>query len=250
MWRGEGYFSNYERYFNDVFGFRNFFIRVRNQIQYSLFSDADQVIIGRDGWVADKGAVETEQPNVDALNEAQWARLSIRFSALKRILNARGIYLIVIPIPFKNTVYPENFPDQAARRPQVTGEARFRKLLTDDGVPFVDVYNLLVPRKYPVPLYYRTDIHWNNLGATIAATSLVDQLGAALRVRVRARFPNDYTYRTFTDGDEGGSLAIFWSPTDTEPAAAWNTAACGSFVPRGEGAVFTNTCGERCCRPR
>jgi hypothetical protein len=244
LWQGLEYFPNYERHFNDVFGFRDFFIRVRNQIQYSLFADSDQVIIGRSGWLSDKSAVEVQQVAVDSLTDAQWTHLSQRVAALKQILGARGIYLIVVPIPLKNTVYPEIFPDQAVRRPPLTGEARFRKLLTDERVPFVDVFNLLSPRRYPIPVYYRTDVHWNHLGTAITAKRLVDQLAVAFHLPVRWTFPDRYADRPFVGGDES-SLATFWSPVDVEPFAYWATDACGGFVPHGIGSLFVNTCRGR-----
>jgi hypothetical protein len=249
LWQGQGYFSDYEKHFNDVFGFRDFFIRSRNQIQYSIFHDSDQIIVGRDGWLVDKPSVDVEQRTVDALSEADWKTLAGRLTHLNRILRHKGIYFLVIPVPFKNTVYPEFFPETTARRPAITGYARFVQLLADNDVPFVDAYGILEKHK-SVGVYYRTDLHWNVLGAKLVAVQTVDQLARALGRNVHWRYPDTTTLQPLVGGVDGNDLAIFWPPQDINavpfapgdscgPTTSENTPwADASFVNHCHGPVF------------
>lgn len=242
LWTGHGYFFEYEKHFNDVFGYRDFFIRLRNQIQYSLFGDSDQVIVGRNGWLADKSSIEVEQRAVDTLSDAQWARLGDRLAHLDRILHQRGIYLLLIPIPIKNTVYPENFPAAAARRPAVTGYAKFTRLLADRGVPFIDVYKILSQKRRSVPVYYRTDMHWNTVGAATVAAEAVDRLGREMHRDVRWRYPDSPTLQPFAGGIENNLLALLWPLTDIEPQAALHASTCGETVKLAAYDEFVNRC--------
>ena len=249
LWLGHGYFSEYEKHFNDVFGFRDFFIRVRNQIQYSLFSDSDQVIIGRDGWLADRSSVDVEQHHTDTLTEEQWAQLQGRIVKFNRILRDRGIYLIIVPVPIKNTVYPEYFPDAAARRPAVTGYERFRRLLAGNKIPFVDAYKILSEKKHSANVYYKTDLHWNTLGARAVAAATVDQLAHDLHRNVRWRYPDSSELKPFVDGGDNNVMAILWPLKDVEPVEFQPENVCGEMTDHGTYKELLNQCRERLLPP-
>jgi hypothetical protein len=44
---GPDYSKAYEKYFNDLYGFRDFFIKCKNQLDYTIFSRSDKVMIGK-----------------------------------------------------------------------------------------------------------------------------------------------------------------------------------------------------------
>lgn len=243
LWLAKGYFSDYERHFNDVFGFRDFFIRLRNQIQYSLFHDSDQVIVGRNGWLVDKDSVNIEEVTVDTLSDAQWDHLKSRLEKLNGILRQKGITFLVIPVPFKNTVYPEEFPASTARRPVPTGYERFRRLLGSSGVPFVDAYSILY-RNRGAGVFYRTDIHWNYLGARLVAQAAVKKLASMTHARIAWRYPETVVTQPFAGGVEANLLAVFRPPQDIEPAAYQPGDECGPTMPATavQPAHFINQC--------
>ena len=244
LWSGNGYFPAYERHFNDVFGFRDFFIRLRNQIQFSLFGDSNQVVVGRDGWLADKSTLEVEQPAVDALTDLQFGRLGDRILHLRRILARKGVYLLVVPVPLKNTVYPDKFPAYAARRPALTGYARFLRLLGDNNIPYVDAYDVLVAARRRVNVYYRTDLHWNTVGAREVAAETIRMLAIAEHSKVRWKYADQYTFHSFAGGGDNDVLATFWQVPDDEPFEASHIGDCGTPVmdPGGTVEHFTNDC--------
>lgn len=243
LWRGGPYFSNYERHYNDVFGLRDFFIRLRNQIQLSLFHDSDQVIIGRNGWIVDKPSVEVDEQTADHLPDDQWAQLERRMKKLQLVLQRRGVALLVVPVPFKNTVYPEYFPESSARRPTPNGYQRYRSLLKSAHVPFVDAYAILSKHRSE-GVFYKTDIHWNYLGARYVAQEVVATLAKRLNAAVRWRYPMDVTDQAFQDGDESSTLAVFWPPPDVEKAAFQPGDECGATMPATavQPAHFVNQC--------
>lgn len=242
LWLERGYISDYERHYNDVFGFRDFFIRVRNQIQYSLFHDSDEVVLGRNGWLADKITLEVEQRTSDHLTDADWSRLAQRVAHLHRILRRRGIYLFVIPVPLKNTVYPEKFPEAAALRPATTGYARFVQLLAENHVPFVDAYTILSAKRRSADVYYKTDLHWNTVGAAAVAAEAVDRLGSEMHRDVRWRYPDSWKMKPFVGGTETNVLAILWPPKYEEPVAYQPGDVCGEMTNRGTYNELINRC--------
>jgi hypothetical protein len=245
LWSNPSYFEEYERHVNDTFGFRDFFIRLRNQIQYSLFGDSNQVVLGDDGWLADKSSLEVQQPAVDQLTDTQWTRLADRMLRFQGILEKRGIKLFVIPIPLKNTVYPELSPVYTAQRPVVTGYERFRRLLVENRLPFVDTFAVLTDKKRSYPVYYKTDMHWNMYGAASVAAETVNELGREMHRDVHWRYQNRVVIQPMKGGVENAVLATFWPLPDNAPTVLDRSDDCGKTVFRGAYAISVNRCSSK-----
>ncbi len=109
-----------------------------------------------------------------------------RRTRLKRrrdFLASLGIAYVVAIVPDKYTIYPEFLPPWIAR---VRGETRLDRLYAALGkYPDVDVLDLrpaLRAAKEHDRLYYKTDSHWNYLGAMAGYDALI----AAVKARVPA----------------------------------------------------------------
>lgn len=97
---------------------------------------------------------------------------------LQRGVAARGIELIVAPVPVKPTVYPEHFSSRLAdaRTPiQNPSYQRFLLRLREAGIRHADLGEVLWRvRDGPVPVFLATDTHWSPVGVTVAATALAE----------------------------------------------------------------------------
>ncbi len=107
-------------------------------------------------------------------------------------LRARGIQLLVIPIPGKASVYPDRLVAEAAPRLEVSAHTtRFRERLNKHGVEVFNLHQVfLEARGRPgeggtpqaqakgegVPLYMKTDTHWTGDGARLAAAAVAEQI--------------------------------------------------------------------------
>ena len=58
-WLNGSYAKNQEKYLNQNFGFRNLFVRLYNQFQYTIFNEAkaNGVIIGKDGYLYEENYI-------------------------------------------------------------------------------------------------------------------------------------------------------------------------------------------------
>ena len=95
--------SRLNAWFDDRVGFRDLFIRSKNQIDYSLFRTSRKVYVGRDGWLFDRDPADP----LAYLTPAQMAALEQSFVSLADMLAKRGIRLIVVGYPNKLRLYPE-----------------------------------------------------------------------------------------------------------------------------------------------
>lgn len=212
--RMEQFSREFERYFNDNYGLRDFFIRLKNQFQYSVFGESRQVIIGRDGWLSDRSVVEVQQRHTDGITDEAVAKLETRFLKLRAILEQRGMTLILVPVPIKNTVYPEYFPDQAALRPNPTGFERLHTMLqAHPELNTIDAYALLSSAKLQREAFYKTDLHWTEFGASFVAREIVETVGRVTNRPVDWKDPDANAIVSLEGGDRD-SMAVFWGPSD------------------------------------
>ena len=120
----------------------------------------EQAYLGRDGWLFYRADVDSL---MDTDSERSTSTALAALTDFNRQLAARGISLIVVPIPVKPTVHPEKFstryrdtnvpihnPDYAA----------FIEALVAEGVLVYDPSQLLFAATRQEAQYLKTDTHW------------------------------------------------------------------------------------------
>jgi hypothetical protein len=216
--RNSSFSREFEDYFNDNYGFRDVLIRTKNQIDFSLFRRSDKVFIGRGDWLFYRSVLEQEQVPADRVSEKGWNDLFDRFLALNRALALRGITLVVIPCPMKNTIYPENVPNNAPRRRSPSAYDRYRTfLLKHPEIVTVDPFPILSNLKNSFQVYFRTDFHWTDPAGAEVAKALVNRLGrlsgkgnlwdTSIAMKI---VPHHY-------GGENHSLGLLWPLREMAP---------------------------------
>jgi hypothetical protein len=172
----KGYAGRVESYYSEHFPLRDFLLRLHGQIEYSLFGTAREVVIGRDGWLADKKLLAEHLHQLDQADATQIRTGVLQLKKLQYWLERRHVHFLMVIVPLKPSVYPEQYPEKYGRRAGHTGLERFQEALALNGIPFVDVRSEFMKHKAPEPLYYRTDMHWNTVGSSRAAQMIVDRL--------------------------------------------------------------------------
>lgn len=157
----------FERYMDDNFGFRRHLQRAYHRlIVASGTSPQDNILLGIDGWLFTAHMDLTPQHRGAMMLDGQTLNEYVdAFRAQRRWVESRGASYFVLPIPDKNTLYPEYLPEWA--RPSQPG--RYAQLLTamkESQEPFVDSLPALAAAKNRGEwIYWQTDTHWNCLGA-------------------------------------------------------------------------------------
>lgn len=142
-----------------------------------------KVIAGDDGWL-----VYTAENDIDdyqkigLFSDEQLAQFQRNLDALSAAYAGRGIELIVVIAPNKNTIYPERVPAQISvlgnesRLDQVIGYLR-----ANGSEQIVDLRPALLAARRERQMYYATDTHWNDYGAYLAYAALLEEAGIAPR---------------------------------------------------------------------
>jgi len=157
--------------------------------QFALLGDAGaKGVVGRDGWLFYRPGLEylTGRPPPPQPGRTDDDPLPAIVS-FRDQLAARGIRLLVMPVPNKESIYPERLTRRAAGAGVVIGR-QTRELMDElqaAGVEVVDLFDVFGSAKRgpgtrgTETLYLAQDTHWSPAGVALAARA------AAERLRVR-----------------------------------------------------------------
>ncbi len=223
--------------FADRFPLRETLIRAGNRLGLAVFGESPipGVVVGRQGWLY----YSLEHALDDALNVMNLPPAlqddMVRVLAERRDrLAARGIAFYVLIPPDKHTVYPEFLPASVRRLRPLSRLDILAQRLARAGIAVVDVRGELARAKAVRRAYWKTDTHWNDWGAFVAARTLVD----ALRVRF-PRIPplREDDYEVAETVVPGGDLAGMLLMPDLLPETDIRMAPRDPQAP-GQRAVF------------
>ena len=165
-------------WFDDRVGFRDLFIRTKNQIDYSLFGTSRKVYVGAQGWLFDHGNPDP----VAGLDAAGLAALERSFLTLAERLHDKGVRLIVVGYPDKSRVYPEMAPPQLPLRPPDGNYDKFRQFLaSQSALTFIDAETIIKREKSRTQdhLYALTDLHTTQAGQLPVVKEIIAQIARA-----------------------------------------------------------------------
>src|SRR5580693_5356313 len=203
-------------WFDDRVGFRDLFIRAKNQIDYTLFGTSKKVWIGSDGWLFDRYAADFD------LDDAQLATLENGFVTLAHRLGDKDIHLIVVGYPDKSALYPEMAP---ARMPLLwtsSNYGRFRQYLASRSeFTFIDAEEIMKREKSRSPehLYNKADMHVTEV-SQIAVVKEIVARAAQAENRLDIRWDENLKL-SHVQINGGGSqarvMALLIPPTEEAP---------------------------------
>ena len=94
-------------------------------------------------------------------------------------LAARGIDLVVAPVPVKPSIYPERFSTRftgAQTAVQNASYARFLVRLDEAGIGYVDLSEALWDARAHGLVFLTTDTHWSPIGVAAGAAALAEAM--------------------------------------------------------------------------
>jgi alginate O-acetyltransferase complex protein AlgJ len=225
----------YVPYFNQHFGFRRDLMALYARLKLSgiAVSDSQRVLVGKDGWLYFTGDNIVDdflglKPFTEPELEA-WTRLLV---ARRDWLRARGIPYVFFIAPNTHTIYPEHLPSWIIRtRAPTRREQLIAYLKAHSDVDVLDMAPPLLAAKQKELVYYRTDTHWNMVGAF----TVYQEISAWMTRHFpewRSFGPSDFE-RTETPGWHGALGYMLGAPelaTETRP----------DFVARMPGVIRTD----------
>lgn len=178
--------AEFERRFDREQPFRQAAIDTWGVLEYALFGDgSDGVLIGDDGWL-----YTTEEFLAGERDDAEAARKLDDVERVRDRLAASGSALVVVLVPAKARIYPEQLGRHRLPRELEDRYRHFRSALIAAGIHAPDLVTLLLEAKSRAPVFLRTDTHWTPFGAHLAAEAVADH--AAEHDLLPSRDASDY----------------------------------------------------------
>jgi hypothetical protein len=179
-----------EAYLDDRLGFRAWLIRLRNQVDFSLFSQlhTGDVVVGQRGVLYQGGPTEAYIGR-DYLGAEAIAAHAQRVREVQDTLARHGTQLLYVLAPGKPGYLPEDLPaDVQAIGRGPTNYEGFAQALPRAGVHVLDAAALFRRWKPTAahPLFPRGGTHWSGYSITLVA----DTLARAVEALTRTDLPN------------------------------------------------------------
>ena len=166
---------------SDRFGFHNLFIRVNNQVAFSLYRKAlaSGVEIGKENYLYELNYILAHQ-GLDYLGDSMIEATTAKLARLQQYLGEKGKTFVVVFAAGKGTFYPEYFPDKFSKTTGLNNQESYTRYFEEYGVNYIDFNQWFREMKDTSSyiLYPRTGIHWSYYGMTLVADSLARYLEA------------------------------------------------------------------------
>ena len=205
----------------------------------ALREAGEKPLVGRNGWFF-------YQPGVGFLTQRPKSRDSTPREALDAVVHfrdqlaSRGIRLIVMPAPNKESIYPEMLTRFAAPPGRIIGQETrsFLAQCENAGVEVVDLFALYRDARQTsaIPLYLAQDSHWSPAGMELAAVAVADRI---LTRGWLTRGPVSYDCRPVPAERVGDIARMLRSPVIEERIGP-ETAACTQIMRRDPHALYTD----------
>lgn len=162
------YQSSYEQWLNSSLIPRGVYIKLYNQIRYSLFDLGSDWIIGKNKDIIGLDYINEYlslgQAYDFSLPENQQAMQTYisHLESVQKKLEKIGKYFLIYSTPSKAEYYPENIPEKYwLQRPEngMRGIDLFRLLIAETDVNYLDT-KTIIDQHREYPLFYTTGIHW------------------------------------------------------------------------------------------
>ncbi len=171
----------------------------RSGIEATLFHGGTIGFLGRGLGLRDAADVPAEPWEASAVAAAR---------ELSSQLAARGIDLIVVPVPCKLSIYPER---SGSTPPAEVGVQYLRLVsgLLSNQVQVLDLYSPFLERRFDrgEMLFYRTDDHWNGRGIVLSASLIAERLSQYDAIAEAKGRPPVYERKSVTVKSWRGKLA-------------------------------------------
>jgi hypothetical protein len=210
--------EKYNLYAQDYMGFRPWFIRLRNQLRYSVFGKicTDGIIVGKREVLYQKMYLDAYMGEDFVGNDTIKEKVRKLFF-VQNELKKRGVDFIFLLAPGKVSIYPEFLPENITINKK--RKSNYEGYVDEMGkypINLIDMrrYFLKIKSQAPYLLFPKGGTHWSGYAATLVADSLAKYITTLTSIKLGA-FHSEAGILTkdslrFTDNDIGKALDLIW----------------------------------------
>lgn len=205
------YKQDFEKYFNDNFGFRNIMIRLNNFIDVKVLKSVtnEKVLLGKKGWLfynsPEDGVNFDDFIGNSNFTQNEIDKIVEKLKYFDEYTKEKNIYLLFVIAPNKQTIYSEYVPNYYLnKKSSYTRIDQIVHIFDSLNINYIDLRQKLIKNKnrYNIPLYYKTDTHWNQLGAFIGYEEIIQRIKSNFNLLPIIKI-EDFSIKTINNNGNG-----------------------------------------------
>lgn len=147
----------------------------------NTYIESTQVLLGKEDWLFYKSTEDgdpiSDYQGINHYDEATMQAYADKLTNERNQFANYGIDFYILSIPNKSSVYPEYMPDTIERKDTTSRTDLLMKYLEENtDLNVVDAKTTLVKAKKKKPVYYKSDTHFNQIGAFVTVQALKDKI--------------------------------------------------------------------------
>jgi SGNH hydrolase-like domain, acetyltransferase AlgX len=197
-WFSSSFQEEYEIYFNTNFGFRSSFVRLHNQIQYSLFNKtaAKDVEIGKDNYLFEGGYIR-DYMGYSFIGKDKIVERLKKIQKIQEELKKDSINLFIAFAPGKASYYPEYFPiEYDTSKRTLSNYLCYIQKCDELKIDYIDFNSFFIKHKTKSkdPLFPKGGIHWGEYGVALSLDTLSRYIEKKRKVKMPVFEIEDVVY--------------------------------------------------------
>lgn len=177
------------------------------------YMESTQVLLGKEDWLFYKtendGYPIHDYMGINHFTDEELAAMAGNLLLARDYFEKeKGITFIATTIPNKEMIYEEYMPDTIARVNTVSRGEQFANYIWENtDIAYVYPKQAFLEQKGNYPLFYKTDTHWNHIGAFVGVQELFRELYG------QKALPDSVTFHAVQD-DFAGDLSVIAKVAD------------------------------------
>ncbi|MCE9499532.1 MAG: hypothetical protein K8R21_03385 [Leptospira sp.] len=241
-----------EKYLNQKSGLRAIFVRLRNQLHFTLFRKihSQKTIFGKKEFLFEKDHIEAHL-GIDYSGDEEIRKTILTLKETGSILAKKNIPLLVVLAPGKASFYPDLIPDEMQKQKKPDSNySRFSKELSANGISYIDYISWMksLSAEDKTEYYPKGGTHWSYFTASMAMPILSKKISEKMQrkmIHPEIKVKDSHKLPFYSlDSDIFNALNLLWSQPwgrYVEPEISYNHAE--SFRPNvllvGDSFYFT-----------
>jgi len=217
-WFSGEFQDQFNKFIEDHIGFRNWFIRLRNEIDYDFFGipHVGNLVIGKNDVLYQKIYIQAYYGE-DYVGDEIIKRKLDKLQVVQDELGKKGIFVMLLIAPGKASIYPEYIPDSLkSKQKNKTNYDEYLKALKQTSINYIDMRHYLKQIKDTshYALFPKCGIHWSGYAATLVVDTLIKYIerhtnNSFLQFHSSKGKSTDSEF-IFTDNDIGNAMNMIW----------------------------------------
>ena len=147
----------------------------------NTYIESTQVLLGKEDWLFYKSTEDgdpiSDYQGINHYDENTMQTIADKLTNERNQFSNYGIDFYILSIPNKSSVYPEYMPDTIQRKDTTSKTDLLMKYLEENtDLNVVDAKPSFVKAKKKKQIYYKSDTHFNQIGAFVTVQALKDKI--------------------------------------------------------------------------